>query len=267
MIGIDLFSGAGGLSLGAIQAGINVEYAVELDKKAALTCSSNHTNLKMFNKDITLITADDFSKSYINNNDLILFGGPPCQGFSTSNQRNRNKNNLKNWLFKEFIRLARDLEPNYIVIENVKGLLETENKLFYESIVKDLSYLGYKISPFLLNAVDYGVPQNRTRLFIIGSKKGKKIQEPIKHNKKITVSEALLDLPDVENGNNINALPYRMSPHSEYSQLMRECAPNLVHNNLVTKSSHQIIERYSHIPQGGNWENIPEQLMMNYKDR
>lgn len=267
MIGIDLFSGAGGLSLGAIQAGINVEYAVELDTKAALTCLSNHSDLKMLNKDITITTADDFSSSISKKNDLILFGGPPCQGFSTSNQRSRNKNNLNNWLFKEFIRLAQELEPAWIVIENVKGLLETENKLFYEKIINDLTHLGYKTSPFLLNAVDYGVPQNRTRLFIIGSKKFKKIQEPTKKNKRITVSEALLDLPDIENGNHINALPYRMTPHSEYSKLMRDHALDLVYNNLVTKSSHQVIERYSHIPQGGNWQDIPEELMGNYKDR
>lgn len=267
MIGIDLFSGAGGLSLGAIQAGINVEYAVELETKAAITCSSNHSQLKMLNKDIALITVDDFDKSIRNKRDLILFGGPPCQGFSTSNQKNRNKNNSNNWLFKEFIRLAQDLEPEWIVIENVKGLLETENRLFFETIISQLNYLGYTTSHLLLNAFDYGVPQNRNRIFIIGSKRGKSLAVPKKALRRVTVKEALLDLPDIENGHNISLMPYRDEPKSDYAESMRGNLSHQVYNNLVTKNSIQIIERYKHIPQGGNWKNIPELLMGNYTDK
>ncbi|RYL17097.1 DNA cytosine methyltransferase [Acinetobacter baumannii] len=267
MIGIDLFSGAGGLSLGAIYAGVNVKYAVELDKYAAITCSRNHLDTKVLNEDIRLISASNFELIDVAKTDLILFGGPPCQGFSTSNQKNRNKDNSKNWLFKEYLRIARELEPNWIIIENVKGLLETENRLFYNAIISELNYLGYTISTLLLNASDYGIPQNRNRIFIIGSKKGKIVKKPQKNLKYINVKEALWDLPDIDNGHNISEMSYQCEPHSEYATLMRTHTNETVCNNLVTRNSSLILERYKYIPQGGNWENIPENLMTNYADR
>ncbi len=267
MIGIDLFSGAGGLSLGAINAGVSVKYAVELDKYAAITCSNNHLDTKVLNEDISSISASNFELFDVDKKDLVLFGGPPCQGFSTSNQKNRNKDNSKNWLFKEYLRIAKELEPGWIIIENVKGLLETENRLFYNAIISELNYLGYTISTLLLNASDYGVPQNRNRIFIIGSKTGKIIQDPQKVSKRINVKDALWDLPDINNGHNISEMPYQYEPHSEYAALMRTNTNETVANNLVTRNSSLIIERYKHIPQGGNWENIPENLMSNYADR
>lgn len=267
MIGIDLFSGAGGLSLGAIHAGINVKYAVELDNNAALTCSKNHPNTIVLNEDIRSISTSNFELSNVDQNELILFGGPPCQGFSTSNQKNRNKENSKNWLFKEYFRIAKELEPNWIIIENVKGLLETENRLFYDAILSELNYLGYTVSTLLLNASDYGVPQNRNRIFIIGSRKGKIIKTPEKNKELISVKDALWDLPEIENGHNICEMLYKCEPHSEYATLMRVNSKQKLYNNLVTRNSSLIIERYKHIPQGGNWENIPADLMQNYTDR
>lgn len=267
MIGIDLFSGAGGLSLGAIHSGINVKYAVESDLHAALTFSENHKQTKIFQENINQISSDNFSEISNQTKELILFGGPPCQGFSTSNQRSRDKNNSQNWLFQEFIRLAKELEPQWVIIENVKGLLETENKLFFEKITSDLNYLGYKTNHFLLNAANFGVPQNRVRVFIIGSKRGKLILPPKEQKKKISVKEALLDLPEIENGNKISALPYSRNAHSDYASQMRDTGNELCNNNLVTRNSLEIIERYKYIPQGGNWENIPETLMQNYTDR
>lgn len=267
MIGIDLFSGAGGLSLGAAHAGVDVKYAVELDKYASITCANNHLETKVLNEDIRLISASNFELFNVDKADLILFGGPPCQGFSTSNQKNRNKDNSKNWLFKEYLRIAKELEPNWIIIENVKGLLETENRLFYNAIISELNYLGYIISTLLLNASDYGIPQNRNRIFIIGSKTGKIIENPKKNSTRINVKDALWDLPDIENGHNISEMPYQCEAHSEYAELMRINSNEVVFNNLVTRNSSLIVERYKHIPQGGNWENIPENLMENYADR
>src|SRR5690606_33574688 len=106
MIGLDLFSGAGGMSLGAIQCGIDVKYAIEIDKEIALTFQNNHPNVNVITKDICDVDTKILGGLTNRTQPLIIFGGPPCQGFSTSNQRNRNRENGKNWLFKEYLRLV-----------------------------------------------------------------------------------------------------------------------------------------------------------------
>lgn len=163
MCGIDLFAGAGGLSLGAELAGIRVKYAVEADKYAAETYRLNHPFSRVLNEDIKRITKKEFEGI---EGKLILFGGPPCQGFSTSNQRTRNKDNNLNWLFQEFVRLAKDLNPEWIVFENVKGIMETEHGFFEGRIRESFEKLGYKCTIVKPCAIEYGVPQRRTRFFI-----------------------------------------------------------------------------------------------------
>ena len=166
VIGIDLFSGAGGLSLGAEMAGVNVAIAVEKDPYAAQTYRANHPNTLMINEDICLVKNLRLDRG---NQSLVLFGGPPCQGFSTSNQKTRNKNNPQNWLFREFIRIVRETMPDWIVFENVKGIKETEKGFFVLEIRRILEELGYLCTEFILCASDYGVPQTRSRFFLIGS--------------------------------------------------------------------------------------------------
>src|SRR5689334_2616667 len=128
MIGIDLFSGAGGMSLGARMAGIDVKLSIENDNHALLTYTHNHPGTKTFTDDIR-----KFKKLEIGlaGDSTVLFGGPPCQGFSTSNQRTRTSANPNNWLFKEFIRVVKLSEPDWVVFENVKGILETEGGKFF----------------------------------------------------------------------------------------------------------------------------------------
>lgn len=118
-VGIDLFSGAGGMTLGARMAGIKVVYAVEHCPIAASTYRLNFPSIPLFVGDIRALTSlptVPFSPC------TILFGGPPCQGFSTSNQRTRNAQNPHNWMYQEFIRVANMWKPEWIVMENVKGI-------------------------------------------------------------------------------------------------------------------------------------------------
>lgn len=266
MQAVDIFSGAGGMSVGACQAGVDVRYAVEYDIHAASTYINNHPNTIMLNEDIKKITVHDMP-DLLPDVPIVLFGGPPCQGFSTSNQKTRNITNEKNWLFLEYLRIAKELSPEWIVFENVKGLKETEGGVFLKDIQKSFEQIGYMVSTFTLNAADYGVPQRRERLFVVGSKSGVKVSPPQKTaHTPITVEQALHDLPILENGAAVNSLPYRCNPASAFAEAMRmnsmECT-----GHLVTRNSPLIIERYSHVPQGGNWENIPESLMLNYADR
>jgi DNA (cytosine-5)-methyltransferase 1 len=118
-----------------------------------------------------------------------------------------------------------------------------------------------------LNAVEFGVPQRRYRLFIIGSLHGLCIEKPEpKDEKPVTVREAIVDLPDLPNGASHDLMPYKLKPISEYARKMRGGLKKC-RNHIVTRNSPCIIKRYRHVPQGGNWTNIPISLMENYADR
>lgn len=265
MIGFDLFSGAGGMSLGAQMCGIRVTVAVEADPHAAATYVHNHPGVRMLNKDIRKIKAMEVADH--NAQPSVLFGGPPCQGFSTSNQRTRSSANPTNWLFLEYLRLARDLRPDFVVFENVKGILETEGASFLDHVLNGLGDLGYTLSYDVLNSKDFGVPQNRSRLFVIGSLHGISVNIPESATSiPVTVREALSDLPDLETGASQDVLPYKSESKSEYARNMRGGLKKSA-NHLVTRNAPHIIDRYRHIPQGGNWEDIPEYMMDNYADR
>ncbi len=262
MIGIELFSGAGGMSLGAMLAGIDTKLAVEINHYAANTFISNIKNPTLVIDDIRNIKEFNIKKK----ESKILFGGPPCQGFSSSNQKTRTVENQKNWLFKEFIRCAKLIMPDWIVIENVRGLVEMQKGFFLEEIFEDLNKLGYTINCKVLNAADYGVPQKRERVFIIGSLHGIAFSFPSPLNGGyISVKDAIYDLPELSNGCLEYKMNYRFSPISNYSKKMRGKKKKSI-NNYVTKNSDLVVKRYTHIPQGGNWQNIPEKLMSNYKD-
>ncbi len=264
-IGIDLFAGAGGMSIGALAAGIDVKVAVELDKYAAYTYNVNHPNTKLFNEDIRKVSINGFCKK--KRNDIkILFGGPPCQGFSTSNQKTRNRTNSTNWLFTEYLRLTKEQKPDWVIVENVKGIIETENGYFFEQINSELKKLGYTTSFATLNAADFGVPQIRNRIFIVGSLHGINYEfpKPIESSF-ITVSDAILDLPSLENGSSFNEADYQNKAKSSYQRRLRSGSKKAI-NNHVTRNADFVLERYKYIPQGGNWEDIPSKLMTNYKD-
>jgi DNA (cytosine-5)-methyltransferase 1 len=264
-IGIDLFSGAGGMSIGAATAGIAVKVAVEIDKYAAITYKANHPKTHFFNEDIRKVKINGHCQA-TKGDVKVLFGGPPCQGFSTSNQKTRNKENETNWLFKEYLRITREQQPDWVIVENVKGIVETEGGYFFEKISKELNKLGYTTNHAILNAADYGVPQVRNRVFIIGSLHGIKYEfPPPTVSKHITVEEAIADLPMLKNGAYLHEMEYKSAGLNKYQKAVRLKSTKAI-NNLVTNNADFVVKRYKHIPQGGNWENIPARLMKNYTD-
>lgn len=266
MVGVDLFAGAGGLSLGATQAGVDVRLAIEADEHAALTWAANHDGAEVFREDIRDVLEIPVCSR---RGDRVLFGGPPCQGFSTSNRRTRSADNANNWLYQEFLRLARIWNPEWVLLENVRGLVDTEDGLFLQAILDSFRELGYTTTWWVLNAANYGVAQVRQRLFIVGSLAGIAVPPPPRSHSPsrwVTVRNALRDLPSLENGASDSSLPYRQRPQSQYATMLRagmqECD-----NHLVTRSSKLVLRRYKNVPQGGNWECIPSRLMRNYADR
>src|ERR1700691_350664 len=264
MIGVDLFSGAGGMSVGALWAGVEVRLAVEADECAAATYAKNHLGVSVQNTLIQRVRALDLGGRTA---PVVIFGGPPCQGFSTSNQRTRSAENEANWLFREYLRIVRQVRPDWVVFENVKGILETEGGLFISQISTSLKRAGYSIARWVLNAADYGVPQRRSRLFLIGSLGGKvPPPPPLVRGRPVTVWEAIGDLPALRNGAGTDTLPYRRDPLSAYARRLRgnrtKCANHLVTNNMPS-----VLERYGHVPQCGNCGDTRQKLMSNYKDR
>lgn len=267
MQGIDVFAGAGGMSMGAATCGVDVRYAVEQDPYAAGTFALNHTGVTLYDRDVREISAEKHFVGLDRTQPLVLFGGPPCQGFSTSNQKNRSIGNEKNWLYKEYLRLVSEVKPDWVIFENVKGLVETEGGFFLDAVLNGFKTLGYLTSHFVLNSADFGVPQKRNRLFIIGSLHGVHVGTPTATSKKpTTVAQAFKDLPILENGDDQDEMEYAYAARTSYAKSLRG-ALTRCGNNMVSHNAPHIVERYSHIPQGGNWENIPDRLMKNYADK
>ena len=251
------------MSLGAELAGVKILAAVEADIHAAQTFAINHPGARVVNSQIEDVRPD---RAWAAQRPLVLLGGPPCQGFSTSNQRTRSSNNPLNWLFREYFRFAASLKPDWIVFENVPGMLVTEGGSFLDAIMAEFRGLGYQAQHFVLNAVDYGIPQRRSRLFIVASLRETRYLVPLPQKTRFTVRDAIGDLPILRNGSMLNEIPYRCEPKSSYSLTLRgrrtKCG-----NHLVTNSAPSIVNRYKQVPPGGNWESIPLSQMKNYSDR
>ncbi|SEE59074.1 DNA (cytosine-5)-methyltransferase 1 [Tenacibaculum sp. MAR_2010_89] len=257
---IDIFSGAGGLSIGAEMAGIQIHTAIENNKHAAETFKHNHPSTKVICNDITKVKSKELPK-----NPFILFGGPPCQGFSISNTKTRNTDNKNNSLFFEFIRLVDETKPKWFVFENVEGFTSFNNGKVLKELESKFNSLGYKVEHKVLTASDYGVPQNRNRFFMVGNNQGITYDFPEKAQKRVTVKQAISDLPKLTNGDNIDKLPYKKGRCSNYAKLMRTNSKESSQNHL-SRNREYVIERYKHISIGENWKAIPPELMENYSN-
>ena len=190
---IDLFSGVGGLSEGLRQAGFKTKYAFEIDEVASRSYSMNHKEVKVITKDIRKVDMNEIKASLQDEKIHLLAGCPPCQGFSAI--RRLNKPNPvaddRNDLIDEYVRFIKELNPFTFMMENVPGLAISSN---FQQAVKELKNIGYILDYKTVNVKDYGVPQNRKRLVMVGSRLGPiEIAKP--SNKKVTVKETIGSLP------------------------------------------------------------------------
>ena len=267
MKAIDVFAGAGGLSLGAIQAGIEVVLAVEQDKHAAAAYQANHSATQVSTADIRKVPSEKFGQIPRGTNGTMVFGGPPCQGFSYSNTRTRTTDNQLNWLYTEFLRVIDAWQPLCFVFENVKGITNFNRGTMLTTILEAFQSRGFNLVHGILNAKDFGVPQDRNRFFMIGSRDGVDVHLPSPtDDSPPTVSDAIADLPELANGSVAALLPYSDTPPSDYAKDLRgklqECT-----GHLVTKSGSLVVQRYAAVKPGNNWQDIPSDLMQNYTDQ
>ena len=225
----------------------------------------------------------------------IVIGGTPCQGFSQSNRSNWNAKNTYNQLVEYFIQCSLELAPKAILLENVQGILWTprskksknpRNLTVIDYIEKKFTDAGYVLFPAILDAAWYGVPQHRNRFFLLALHKD--LGYTVDHfgewgafplpthgakggNNYVTLQEAIADLPMVDNGESRVIQEYNEPIYEElttnpFLQQMRQMAtPDIIEGHIVSKQKDYVIDRYGHIPAGGNWQNI-RHLMTNYSD-
>lgn len=247
---IDLFCGIGGLSLGFEQAGFDVVSAIDMWSDAIKTY--NHNRKKKVGQVISVEEFNDTTLKELLETEKItgVIGGPPCQGFSTVGQRDIN--DPRNKLYLEFYKTVKLSKPDFFVIENVKGLLTLNKGAFVKDILNRFGEngLGYSISYKLVNAADYGVPQNRYRVFFIGIK-GKKFTFPEALPYILSAKDGISDLDGNEG-------EYNGNPENDFQKKMRGRL-NKPFNHEFTSHTEQTVSIISQIPDGGNIKSLPRE--------
>ncbi len=267
---IDLFSGTGGFSIGFKKAGFDIVAAVEYDKQIAETYSYNHPHTTMYAIDIKQAVEEiDFSKFNAN----TIIGGPPCQGFSMAGARIRKNNFIndpRNYLFKYYFKIVQQVLPRIFIIENVKGLLTMEKGEILEKILtlfsdkKNFNGNRYYLRHIVVNALDYGIPQQRERVFIIGSLNKeldldslmKLTQNSLKKKHpgffdKVTVWDAISNLKN----ENTEGVIKDLQPQSKYQEFLSN-SNNRTYNHVKPSHSEIALKRIKQISAGENWTKL-----------
>lgn len=256
---IDLFSGVGGLSYGfAHNDAFQIIMANEFDPDIAKAYSLNHPEVKMINDDIRNLSEEklkEFTKDRI---DLIV-GGPPCQSYSTLGKRQMD---ARAHLFEEYCRVLNIVRPKMFIFENVSGLLSMDHGKLIEVIKEKFAGLGYNLKIKLLDAVDYGVPQHRDRVILVGTL-GENVFEYPKptHGEGLlpynTIEDAFSDLPILKSGESSNV--YALEPQNLLQKFYRQNSTSLTENEAPTNGKH-LIEIMEALPDGGSKNDLPEYL-------
>ncbi|MEY4926703.1 MAG: hypothetical protein RI894_1139, partial [Bacteroidota bacterium] len=208
---MDLFSGAGGISTGAKLAGLQKAVSVEIDKDASATIRLNFPESVHFQKPIQEITETEFKEAVNGRKISVIFGGPPCQGFSVAGLRD--PNDPRNQLFKEYVRTVKIVQPDFVVLENVPGILTMEKGRVYREILQQFADIGYpNMSVRILEAATFGVPQLRTRAIFIGNKLGIKNPYPMEIFNKTTYNSIESAIDDLK------LIPRFGAPNHEWTQ-------------------------------------------------
>ena len=263
---IDLFCGAGGLSEGLRQAGFHVLAGNDFDEAAGATYARTHKEARFLGGPIQNLTVNDFLRAArLKPGQLsVLAGGPPCQAYSVYNHQ-RGMHDERSFLFKEYLRLVDGLAPEWVIMENVMGLLSTGQGAAVRAITEGFKSLGYDIAFKVLKAEEYGVPQERRRVVFIGNRIGKPIIFPeVTHGPELepltTVFDAISDLPRLKNGEACSGTAYATDPRSSYQAELRHGTQGVLNHSAPRLASINE-QRMRHIPPGGSWRDIPVELL------
>lgn len=283
---LDLFCGAGGFSIGMEHAGFNVVASIEFNPQIAETYKYNNPQTHLVIDDIRYIKAskDDIDismpvhehgfqdvKQIFDKDGItcdIIFGGPPCQGFSMAGRRIRTNSRFledeRNYLFKEFIRMVKYLNPKVFVIENVPGILNYNDGAVKRDIYNTFSELGYDVHAEVLCAADYGVPQMRKRAIFIGNNLGLCSSDffpPATHNKDtyVSVMNAISDLPNLTAGEGFEDINYSINVSlTEYQKKLLNPS-GLIYNHKSSQHKPETLELLKMIKEGQTMKDLPEE--------
>lgn len=264
---VDLFSGAGGLSRGFMDAGFNIVLGVDFDDAALKTFKENHGNAEAMKLD--LFDHDNIERicDYLNQRQIeldVLVGGPPCQGFSLAGKRE--EFDKRNVLYSAMVKTAQKLKPKVVVLENVPGMLTLYNGAGAKRVKEDFEAIGYYVNePKILYAPQYGVPQIRKRVFFVMTLKNKikgrfKYPDPVlKESEFVTCGDAIGNLPSLEGWEDFSlnqVFDYPLEPKNEYEKYMRKNSTK-IYNHTPTKHAPETIRLISLVPEGKNYKALP----------
>ncbi|MFK5976203.1 MAG: DNA cytosine methyltransferase [Sulfurovum sp.] len=270
---LDLFAGVGGLSYGfANDEAFEIVASNEILSDMAKAYSFNHPIVKSYNCDIKDFGLKNLEEDLgIKEGDIdLIIGGPPCQAFSTVGKRLID--DPRGQLFQEYYRVLKELNPKVFLFENVKGLLSMQKGELLKTILSLFESLGYKVKYEVLNSADYGVPQIRERVIIIGTKLNQDFKYPLQtHRDKddtniftqhlkpyLTLSEAISDLPFIRS--NEESFEYSSKAQNEFQKLMRIDAPEKLHDHNAPKNNKNLVKLMEALPDGGSPQDIAEEL-------
>lgn len=258
---LDLFCGAGGLSWG-LHKNTNFKTMVSLDfdPNAAYTFKKNMPEAEVMVGDITDSTIKDkiivlAKEKKVN----MIVGGPPCQGYSMKGKK-LGLADPRNFLFREYLNIVEQLQPEVFVIENVKGLLTSSNGWFRDEIIQSVTNLGYCVEYGILNAADFGVPQSRERTIFICSKNNTISLPNPTVSKKTTVRDAISDLSYLNSGEGDYEQEYCLEAKSDYQRFMRKGSVKL-YNHQASNHKDVAIEKLKLIPPEQGKECLPEEML------
>ncbi len=265
---IDLFCGCGGISEGFRLAGFKIIAGIDLNQDSLKTYAQNFPKARAICEDLLNFNDKRIKKEFGKDNIEVIVGGPPCQGFSNANRWQKENADPRNKLFYEYLRFVKILTPKIIVIENVRGILTKDKGYAKDRIFNLITKLGYVVTCKVLNASEFGVPQNRHRAFFIAIRNDIANDsfdfEKIKQLDKVNVFDAIGELYAFEKSKE-ETHKVTSKPNTNFRKYLR------AKNNLVT--SHKIVypasvtqDKIKHVPQGGNWENIPKELFKNTRN-
>lgn len=264
---LDLFCGSGGISEGFKLAGFKIVGGVDFDADSIKTFAHNFPGSNAICGDLLQFSEKQIKKEFGNLGVEVVVGGPPCQGFSNANRWQGESKDPRNKLFYEYLRFVKVLKPKIVVIENVRGILTKDKGYAKTRILQLIEDLGYVVSSEVLNASDYGVPQNRYRAFFVAVRIDLSKTEfdfsKIKMKEKVTVKDAIGELYKFEKTR--DEIRLTTDPETAYRKYLRS-RTGLVRNHEVKYPADLTQERISYVPQGGNWEDIPTKMFSNQRN-
>ena len=263
---IDIFSGAGGLSLGFKQAKFQIALSVELEKVYCETYKHNNPESACLNEDITQMNCEEIAQKYLNNKEIDgIIGGPPCQGYSSVG--NRNMNDPRNTLIFYFIKWVDFFQPEFYVMENVPGILSMYKGGVVKKIKKMYNDIDYSCQVEKVRALDHGVPQKRKRVFFIGFKGNSKVIKLQKKNGnnshlvKDAISD-ILDIPPIRRKcRDEMTMDYISPPKTNYQKYLRKNSRKLSYH-FAPNHGKVVRERISHIKPGENHASLPKEFQL-----